>query len=170
MGHAWPVMYVMVEGDLWYLWLVAWLCHPHVCLFTIHHKCNLSRMPTFCFTTPIGWQKDLMTCHHALVGCFVTTFPFPATFVSSSFSNHPFFSCPLHHGRLEIVFRMYLITLTSVSPVFFPIPVVDCLSASILWSLNGTVFIHLYCLCGTIRCVKCMSCYSLSLMWWMNSV
>ena len=64
---------VVVESNWWHLWLVAWLCHPHVCLFAIHHKWHSPHMPTFCCKTPIGWQEDLLTCHHALVGCFVTT-------------------------------------------------------------------------------------------------
>ena len=70
---------VVVEGDWWHLWLVAWLCHPHVCLFVIHHKWHSPHMVTLCCTTPNGWQEDLVTWHHALVGCFVTTpflFPF----------------------------------------------------------------------------------------------
>ena len=64
---------VVVEGDWWHLWLVAWLCHPHVCLFAIHHKWHSLHIPTFCCTTTIGWQEDLVTYHHAFVGCFVTT-------------------------------------------------------------------------------------------------
>ena len=43
---------VVVEGDWWYLWLVAWLCHPHVCLFTIHCKQHSPHMPILCCTTP----------------------------------------------------------------------------------------------------------------------
>ena len=64
---------VVVEGDWWHLWLVAWLCHPHVCLFVIHHKWHSPHIPTFCCTTTIGWQEDLLTYHRALVDCFVTT-------------------------------------------------------------------------------------------------
>ena len=73
---------VVVEGDWRHLWLVAWLCHPHLCLFVIHHKWHSPHIPTFCCTTSIGWQEDLVTCHHAFVRCFVTT-PFPF-----HFSNH----------------------------------------------------------------------------------
>ena len=97
---------VVVEGDWWHLWLVAWLCHPHVCLFAIHHKWHSLHIPTFCCTTPNGWQEDLVTWHHALVGCFVTTpfsFPFPITTVSSSFSNHPFFPRSLLLACLEMI-------------------------------------------------------------------
>ena len=114
---------VVVEGDWWHLWLVAWLCHPHVCLFAIHHKWHSQHIPAFCYTTLIGWQKDLMTCHHALVGCFVTTpfpFPFPTTIVSSSFPNHPFFSRLLLHGCLKMMLGMNLMALVIVLSSFFP--------------------------------------------------
>ena len=74
----------VVEGDWWHLWLVAWLCHPHVCLFVIHHKWHSPHMVTLCCTTPNGWQEDLVTWHHALVGCFVTI-PFPIFQPQSSF-------------------------------------------------------------------------------------
>ena len=124
---------VVVEGDWWHLWLVAWLCHPHVCLFAIHHKWHSPHMPTFCCTTPIGWQEDLVTCHHALVGCFVTTpFPFPTTIVSSSFSNHPFFSRPLLHRSLEMIIWDEFDSFTKRLILFLPIPMVDGLSAPIL--------------------------------------
>ena len=112
---------VVVEGDWWHLWLVAWLCHPHVCLFAIQHKWHSPCMLTFCCTTPNGWQEDLVTCHHALVGCFVTTpFLFPTTIVSSSFSLHPFFSRPLLHACLEMIFGMNLMTPTSKSSSLLP--------------------------------------------------
>ena len=124
---------VVVEGDWWHLWLVAWLCHPYVCLFAIHHKWHSPCMLTFCCTTPNGWQEDLVTCHHALVGCFVTTpFPFPTTIVSSSFSNHPFFSCPLHLGCLLIVLEMNFDDTNKRIITFLPIPVDNCLRTSIL--------------------------------------
>ena len=129
MGRAWPMVGVVVEGDLWHLWLVAWLCHPHMCLFAIHHKWHLPHMPTFCCTTPNGWQDDLVTCYHALVGCFLTTpLPFPTTIVSSSFSIHPFFS-PIHHHGCLITFEMNLMTVTSVSSSFFTFQLL------VLWGL-----------------------------------
>ena len=36
---------------------------------------------------------------------------------------------------------------------FLPKPVIDNVSASILWSLNGTVFLVSRCLCDTVECV-----------------
>ena len=71
---------VMAEGDWWHLWLVAWLCHPHVNFFLIHHKWHSPHMPTFCCTVPYGWQEDLVTCHHAFGWLFCDH--------SFSFSNH----------------------------------------------------------------------------------
>ena len=31
-------VWLVVDGDEWHLWLLPWLCHPHMCLFVIHHK------------------------------------------------------------------------------------------------------------------------------------
>ena len=93
------------------------LCHSSQMALTTH-------MPTLCCTTPNGWRKDLVNCHHALVGCFVTTpflFPFPTTIVSSSFSNHPFFSRPLLLACLEIIFGdVTLMASKNGSSSFFP--------------------------------------------------
>ena len=126
---------VVVEGDWWHLWLVAWLCHPHVCLFAIHHKWHSPHMPTFCCTTLIGWQEDLVSWHHALVGCFVTT---PFLFFLSNhncllfFLKPPFLltstsSCVLGDDLWD-----ELDGLDKCFIIFLLIPVVDGLSASIL--------------------------------------
>ena len=113
---------VVVEGDWWHLWLVAYLCHPHVCLFVIHHKWHSPRMPILCYTTPIGWQEDLVTCHHALVDCFVTTpfLPFQPQLSPLLSLTILFFSRLLLRACLETIFWMYLMVSVSVSSSFFP--------------------------------------------------
>ena len=124
---------VVVEGDWWHLWLVAWPCHPHVCLFAIHHKWHTPHMPTFCCTTPLEWQEDLVTCHHPLVDCFVTTpFPFPTTIVSSSFSNHPFLLASTSSRMLGDDLLDVFDGPSKRLFIFLPIPVVYGLSALIL--------------------------------------
>ena len=113
---------VVVEGDWWHLWLVAWLCHPHLCLFAIHHKWHSPHMPTFCCTTPKWMARgpgDLPSCIGWLFCDHSFSFPFPTTIVSSSFSNHPFFSRPLLHACLEILFWMHLMVPVSASFSFF---------------------------------------------------
>ena len=113
---------VVVEGDWWHLWLVAWLCHPHVCLFVIHHKWHSLRMPTFCCTTPVGWQEDLVTCHDALVDCFVTTpfLPFQPHLSPLLSQVIHFFSHPLLPACFEMKFGTNSMVLPSVSSSFFP--------------------------------------------------
>ena len=123
---------VVVEGNWWHLWLVAWLCHPHVCLFIIHHKWHSPHMSALCCTTALGWQEDLVTCHHALVGCFVTTpFPFPTTIVSS-FSNHPFLFTSTSSLMLRDGLWGELDDSYQHSVFFLTNSVVGCLNASIL--------------------------------------
>ena len=57
---------------------------------------------------------------HLMFGCFVTTpFPFPNTIVSSSFSDHPFFSRLLHLWCLEMVFGMNFTCSVSVASSCF---------------------------------------------------
>ena len=198
--HDQRCLCVVVKGDLWDLWLVVWLCHPHVCLFVIHRKRHSPHMPTFCCTTPNGWQEGLMTYHHALVGWFCDhSSSFPATTVSSSFSNHPFFSRPLLHGGcFEMLlwnvfdyFNKHFIFFLPI-PVFVhnqlcgllsvcqphnlrrerwgPIPVLDCLKASIPWNLDGTVFLLDNCLCDIVWCIMHIPWCGISWIRWMNVV
>ena len=54
--------------------------------------------------------------------------------------------------------------------IFLPIPVVDCLMASIMWCLDGTVFVLNNCLCVNIWCIRYMSCYVTSHIWLVNAV
>ena len=111
---------VVAEGDWWHLWLVAWLCHPHVCLFVIHHKWYSPHIPIFCSTAP-NWMArgpgDLPSC----IGWLFCDHSF-------SLSNHNcllfflksslFFSNPLHHGCFEMFFGVNLIEPTNYSSSF----------------------------------------------------
>ena len=91
---------VVVEGEWWHLWLVAWFCHPHVCLFAIHHKRHSLHMPTFCCITPIGWHEDLVSCQYALVGCFVTIPLFLFQPQSSPLLSQTILSSHIHFFRV----------------------------------------------------------------------
>ena len=122
---------VVVEGDWWHLWLVAWLCHPHVCLFAIHHKWHSPHMPIFCCTTPKWMARgpgDLPSC------------------IGWLFCDHSF-SLSNHNCLLFFLKPSFLLTSTSswmlrddlcdgvngsckCLILFFPVPVFDCLSAS----------------------------------------
>ena len=66
-------MWLVVDEDEWHLWLLPWLCHPHVCFFANHRKPHSLHIPTFCCKSQIWGHDDLVACCHALVGCLVTT-------------------------------------------------------------------------------------------------
>ena len=35
--QGFPIVWLVVDGDEWSLWLLPWLCHPFVCFFANHH-------------------------------------------------------------------------------------------------------------------------------------
>ena len=88
------------------------LCHSSQMALTTHahfllHNTNWMARGPGDLPSCIGW----LFCDHSF------SFPFPATIVSSSFSIHPFFSRPLLHGCLDMIFWDQLM----VSVIFHPL-------------------------------------------------
>ena len=98
------------------LWLIGMsgtcVCFPdcaiHMCASVNQHKAHLPRMPTLCCRCQFGDHEDLVTCHHALVGCLVTT---PSQVPFQSLFSTPLFSLTILSCSVPLAFTTHLETI-----------------------------------------------------------
>ena len=152
----WCVLWLKVIGGTcgWLHGLAIHMCAslPFITNGT-HNNCPLSVAQH-----RLVWSEDRMICQHAFLGCFVTT-PF-------SLSNH---NCLLFFSKPSFLLKPPLPWMLGDEPwgvfdgynkrliPFLLISVVNCLSASILWCLDGTILI-LYRFCVLIFDVQGIPC------------
>ena len=151
MGHAWPIVCVscgwrrlvgLVVGCMALPSTYVPLCHSSQMALTTHAHFLLHNTKWMA-----RWLGDLLSC------------------IGWLFSDHSF-ALSNHNCILFFLKPSFLLTNTSSRMLdylwdelddcnkclilFLPIPVVSALRASILWSLNGTVFLPSHCLCDIV--------------------